>query len=374
MNMYSVYIPDGISVAILLILFYVARTKFLRNRMEDKLYSYLVLGIMLGSITDMLSFAIDGKVFWGSRVLNYIANTYLFSANMLLPFFLLVYVDLCLYGDPGRITKKYKVHIIVGAIFIALNIVNYFIPLTYYISEQNVYERKPWSYLYYAVIVFYCVSIIVALFRYEKEYGARSFLNFYMFLIPVIVGVGLQFLFYGLSLAWLSSAIGLGGLFMMQQNEVAYIDSLVDTYNRQYLDHVLSAWISRSRNFAGVMIDIDRFKSINDNFGHSEGDKALKTVADILKQSARDREWVFRFAGDEFIVLKQTDSPEQLEEYIKRVNTMTAVYNSGDNLYKLSLSYGISYFNKRDIDTFMKEMDERMYEMKLAHHKAENTH
>ena len=252
---------------------------------------------------------------------------------------------------------------------LAANIVNFFVPIVYDISPLNVYERRPFTYAYYAVIVYYCLTDIVLLRRFEKEYGARTFLNFWVYLIPVIVGTGLQFLFYGLSLAWMASAIGLAGLFMMQQNEIAYVDPLVRTYNRQYLDNILSAWISRGRGFAGVMIDIDDFKRINDSFGHSEGDRALKAVADILKRACKEREWVYRFAGDEFIVLKLAAEPGDMEAYMAEANRLLADHR-GEEPYQLSLSYGVSTFAGGDVDAFMKEMDRNMYQMKARHHQT----
>lgn len=368
MDLRSIYVSNCIGIALLLILQYASRAKILRHRTEDRIYSGLVFGVMLGCCMEIASYTLDGRLFPGARILNYAANTYLYTANMLLPFGLLVYVDLGLYGDPNRIRKRYKPQIIVGSIMIAVNLVNFFTPISYFITARNVYERRPFSYLYYVVIVYYCVTNILLLKRYEKENGARAFFNVNMFLIPVIVGTGLQFLFYGLSMAWLSSAVGLVGMFMMQQNEMAYIDSLVDAYNRQYLDHILSAWISRGKRFAGVMLDVDSFKHINDSYGHSEGDKALKTVADILRQSCLNNEWVFRFAGDEFIVLKLTDAPGDLEAYMGEVNRRIAAFNEAQPAYRLSLSYGISFFDKGGVDAFMKEMDGRMYEMKQAHH------
>ena len=190
-----------------------------------------------------------------------------------------------------------------------------------------------------------------------------------MFLIPILIGAGTQFAFYGLSLAWLSSAIGIVGLYMMQQNEMAFTDPLVDTYNRLYMDHILSAWMVRNRSFVGAMLDIDRFKEINDRYGHSEGDNALKTVTDILKRSRAAHEWVFRFAGDEFIVLKMTKSPDGLSDYLAEVDRRVEARNRDRNLYPLSLSYGVSFFDSVDIDSFMKEMDNRMYEMKAKHHR-----
>ena len=367
----SIYIANGVGIGILLMLYYTSRTQILRRRIEDKVYSWLMLGVMLGCFMEAFSYTIDGKVFAGSRILNYIANTYLFSVNLLLPFFILVFIDLRLYGDPSRIWEKYRPQIFIGALMFIMNIANFFVPICYVITEQNVYERRPFSYVYYFVILYYCLSAVKTSRQYEKENGAKAFFSVKMFLIPIIVGAGLQFMFYGLSVAWLAAAIGLCGLYMMQQNEIAYIDPLTDTYNRQYMNNLLSSWIRRGMSFCGAMIDVDRFKHINDTYGHSEGDRALQTVADLLKVSRMDGEIVIRFAGDEFIVLKRSDEANGLAAYMRNVEGKLKRYNRDDPLYPLSLSYGVSYFETGDVDKFLKEIDERMYLMKEEHHKAE---
>ena len=369
MDLRSIYIANGTGIFILLMLLYVSRTKILRDTQEDRLYSAMVFGVILGCAMEAFSYTIDGQIFPGSRILNYIANTYLYTANLLLPFCVLTFVDLGLYGDTKRIWKLYKPQIIIGVIMIAANIVNYFIPITFYISDQNVYERRPFSYVYYVVIVYYLVTAIILKKRYEKENGTRVFFSIALFLAPVLIGSGLQFAFYGLSLAWLASALGLAGMFMMQQNELAYIDVLVDAYNRQYLNHVLSAWTSRNDTFAGALIDVDNFKLINDTLGHSQGDAALKDVTDILKASRLRDEWVFRYAGDEFIVLKRCDSPDGLTSYLENVDKNLDAYNSSEHPYRLALSYGTSFFDAGDLDAFVKEMDGNMYVMKEAHHR-----
>ena len=284
---------------------------------------------------------------------------------------ILIYVDLGLYADVKRIWKHYKPQIIVGIIMFCVNVLNFFVPVSYVITEQNMYERRPLSYIYYFVILYYCLSALYITRRYEKENGAHAFFSIDMFLFPILVGAGLQFLFYGLSLAWLSSAVGLVGLFMMQQNEMAYVDSLSDTYNRQYLNSLLASWMSKGYRFAGAMIDIDNFKRINDAYGHSEGDQALKNVADILKRARRDHEWVFRFAGDEFIVLKKAASKCDIRAYMAEVEKALDAYNQVDMNYRLGLSYGTSEFDHGSIDAFMKEMDDNMYAMKEEHHKRE---
>lgn len=368
MDLRSIYVSNCIGVVLLLILYYTSRTKISGWRMEDRLHSFMVFGVMLGCVMEMFSYTIDGKLFPGARALNYLANTYLYTANLLLPFGMLVYVDLGLYGDLSRIRRKYRLQIAVGLVMLAANVLNFFVPITYVISQQNIYERRPFSYVYYLVILYYCVTAILLTRRYEKENGAKTFVKIYMFLIPILLGTGLQFLFYGLSLAWLSSAVGLVGLFMMQQNEMAYLDALTDTYNRQYLNRILSAWIRRGSAFVGAMIDIDDFKEINDSCGHSEGDNALKAVAAILKRSQSEHDRVFRFAGDEFIVLKMTNDPDGLDPYMEEVDRRLKAYNDEGHPYRLALSYGTRFWTGGSVDDFMKELDDKMYEMKAVHH------
>lgn len=368
MGLSAIYVCNDVGVVLLAMLWYTSRAKLVRRHAEDRIYAFLVFGVMIACFMEAFSYTIDGKLFYGAKLLNYIANTYLYSVNLLLPFCVLVYVDLGLYGDTGRIWKKFKPQIIIGIFMFLMNIVNFFVPISYVITDQNVYERRPFSYVYYFVILYYCISAIVVKRRYEKENGAKSFFNIGMFLAPILLGAGLQFMFYGLSLAWLSAAVGLVGLFMMQQNEMAYVDTLTDTYNRQYMNVILESWIRKGKSFIGAMLDMDGFKQINDNYGHSEGDNALKTMADILKKARKNHEIVFRFAGDEFIVLKLVSYSDDLDAYIKEVNNQLEIFNNTANLYKMGISYGISHFDHGNIDSFMRDLDTRMYEMKAAHH------
>ena len=370
MDLRAIFISNGIGVAVLLVLLYASRTATQRKRPEDRVYSILVYGVMLSCITETLSYWLDGKTFSGAVALNYIVNTYLFTANIFLPFCVLMYVDLGLYGNLSGIAKKYRFQIAVGAIMLAINAVNLFVPVTFFISEQNVYERRPFGYFYYFVVFYYCLTSMIVTRRFEKENGARAFFNIFIFLTPILAGTVLQLLFYGISLAWVASALALVVLFMMQQNEMAFVDALSDTYNRQYLNNILTVWAGRGKNFAGVMMDIDCFKSVNDNYGHTEGDKALRDVADILKRSRQDNELVFRFAGDEFIVLKLTDDVKEMESYMSCVERNLEQHNSGEKSYDISVSYGIAYYRSNGLDAFMKEMDDGMYAMKQKRHAA----
>lgn len=368
LNLQSIFLANGVGIFLLLVLRYVSIARIQRARPEDRIFAFMVFGVMIGCLFEAFSYAIDGKLFTGSILLNYIANTYLFTINLLLPLALLFYVDLGLYGDPKRLRELYKPQKITAGIMISLTLLNLFVPVIYRISEQNLYSRMPLSYLFYVLIIYYCFTALYVTKQYEKANGTRSFFSIRMFLFPILLGTTLQFIFYGLSLAWLSASIGLVGLYMMQQNEMAYIDPLVDTYNRQYLNNILSAWSARGYSFTGMMLDIDHFKQINDTYGHTEGDSALKTATDLLKTARTGNELVFRFAGDEFIILKLTSDKEGLQDYIQKLNQITREHNQTAPLYPLSFSYGTSFFQNGEIDAFIKEMDSRMYQMKEKHH------
>lgn len=370
MNLGAICVSNGVGIFILLMLLSTSRTRTLQRRTEDKLFTFMVLGVLLACVAEMGSYLLDGKLFPGARLINYAANTYLFSVNLLLPLCVLFYVDIGLYGDTARVFRRYRPQIIVGACMFAATLLNFAVPICYVITPENVYERRPFSYAYYFVILWYCISAIVTTRRYERENGAKAFFSIHMFVLPILVGAGLQFAFYGLSLAWLAAAVGLVGLFMMQQNEMAYLDALTDTYNRQYLNHILTAWLARGNAFAGAMLDLDDFKQINDRFGHSEGDRALRTVADILKRAARDHEWVFRFAGDEFVILKMTDAAEDLTAYMAEAERLLTQWNAGEHRYRIALSYGVGAAGEGGADAFLKQMDDALYAMKAAHHAA----
>jgi len=90
-------------------------------------------------------------------------------------------------------------------------------------------------------------------------------------------------------------------------NHIAIYDKLTRVYNRVLLDSILCKLAKYSKRhklpFSIIMLDIDNFKSINDTYGHLEGDRVLKTVASIIKSSIRESDYVFRYGGEEFLIL-----------------------------------------------------------------------
>lgn len=116
------------------------------------------------------------------------------------------------------------------------------------------------------------------------------------------------------------------------------------------------------------MLDLDNFKSINDKFGHAEGDIALGKAGILLKR-AFGKFFISRYAGDEFVVILETDAPA-LDIYYQSLKTEEEIFNKNSKLpYCLTFSMGaVSVLRGEDIDvaTFIKRLDEKMYEDKRS--------
>jgi diguanylate cyclase (GGDEF)-like protein len=132
---------------------------------------------------------------------------------------------------------------------------------------------------------------------------------------------------------------------------------------------------SEKKTFGAVLIDIDNFKKINDNFGHGTGDEALKDAVQILKSSLRRDDFIARFGGDEFLVVIDVQTLKMLEDTIARIKDKIEIFNAqGTRPYKLGFSLGYDIYNvqtKMNSDDFIDHLDRLMYEDK--HRKLRNT-
>ncbi|WP_051226346.1 GGDEF domain-containing protein [Butyrivibrio sp. MC2013] len=136
------------------------------------------------------------------------------------------------------------------------------------------------------------------------------------------------------------------GMYLDCQNELISLDPLTRLNNRNefysYLWHRLSTPL-RGR-VCLLMMDMNSFKAINDTFGHDEGDQALIRVASCLRKACggvMGRPFIARFGGDEFIIVMETDSDEEVDRLCDCINMTLAVENhSSRSPYELSISIG----------------------------------
>jgi len=152
-------------------------------------------------------------------------------------------------------------------------------------------------------------------------------------------------------------------------------DALTGVFNRHYFNEMIAQEVLRASRYNHpiglLMIDVDRFKEINDRYGHQTGDMVLKEIADVLRATVRQTDMIVRYGGDEFLIML-TETGESADEAAVRVRS--AVIGS-DKLKEISgfdvtVSVG-SIFWHPDAGTPIEEAlaaaDSRMYEDKRSH-------
>lgn len=148
-------------------------------------------------------------------------------------------------------------------------------------------------------------------------------------------------------------------------------DTLTGLPNRLALDERMTLEVARTKRdqtpLCLAVWDVDRFKSINDTFGHQAGDKALHVVGKTLFRLVRDVDMVARFGGEEFVMLLPDTSPEQAMEVVERIRDRLAntAFRFKEEPLRITLSCGLTQYRpgEQAEDTFARA-DQALYQAK----------
>jgi diguanylate cyclase (GGDEF)-like protein len=147
-------------------------------------------------------------------------------------------------------------------------------------------------------------------------------------------------------------------------------DFMTGAYNRRYFfesgETILKKQQRKQQALAVVMLDIDHFKKVNDTYGHDVGDIAIKEIKHILDANLRVTDLVARFGGEEFCILLEEISVEDLEVLLERIRKAfeSNVITAGDVTFSYTTSIGAFHGLKKDLDEMIKVADNALYEAK----------
>jgi diguanylate cyclase (GGDEF)-like protein len=155
--------------------------------------------------------------------------------------------------------------------------------------------------------------------------------------------------------------------------QLATIDDLTKISNRRgfvaLAQNSLSLCVRQGAPVSLVFFDLDKFKPINDNFGHAEGDRVLVTFAGLMRKTFRESDVFARIGGDEFVVLLTNTRKAEAAEIVARFRGLVDMFNAEmDRGYDIAFSDGIVSVQPDDdssIDDLLREADVLMYEKKL---------
>ena len=365
---FSVLTADITSILLIGTLYLANRQKAEYDR-DMRLLQQMMVTIGIANISDCCDYYLAGSSNIVIKVLVFLSGSGLFLGNVMIGYlwakFIMVHMNIP-FSDIRR-----NIYRTIGLISIVLLVINIFYPLVFSVSDGR-YQR---GFAYIIFLIFAAFYILDSLYLYVKRVkknGSLKLFPVHIFLIPVILGVVIQAFFVEISITWTSIAISVAGIMTALKNEIIFTDCLTGLYNRVYLEFLhkracnkKDCWVS------GIMIDLNGFKQINDNYGHAEGDLALCIVADLLRKSFSEYGVVTRYAGDEFVIMLNTTDDQLIQKIIKSAKKNFVTENEkNDKPYQLSASmgYAITNLSNETIDDFMNRIDEQMYQDKMKYY------
>lgn len=317
-------------------------------------------------------------------VIHYIVNCLYFVAAEAMAFYWYYYSE---YIQDSR-TVKGRRNIILSCIpffiLVLLITVNHKTSWIFYVDSANKYHRGNFHFLQeilsYGYVAFTGVKTLVKArnkANIVKRGEYRMLASFLLF--PCIFG-GLQLFLPSTSLVNIGITLGIVQVYLNSLENMISLDPLTRLNNRSQLFRHLSGKMkvkSERKKLYLLMMDVDYFKSINDKYGHVEGDYALVRVAETLKRVCGPRDcFVCRYGGDEFIVVCEAESPSQIELLQKQLERELENANKNAGAaYDLSLSIGCACYNEemRHIPDFIDQADQALYQVKKNRHRLGHT-
>ena len=155
-----------------------------------------------------------------------------------------------------------------------------------------------------------------------------------------------------------------------QLEHLAYYDMMTNIYNRRkFFELANLKFETQKENLYGVMIDIDKFKNINDNYGHHTGDQVIKNVANTIKSFLKESMVFGRLGGEEFGIILNMASNEEVFEFLenirKEISQMSVIVDENTQI-NFTISDGIAKYapEMTKIDHLLQKADEALYEAK----------
>jgi len=342
-----------ISIGALIVMeFCVIFNDMLMNKTK-KLFALLFLEIIIAAFCEWLGMYLNGKDN-GLRFVHIIAKTVEFS---LVPF---ISLTLCRVFSKDNILKIANY---IGLIHAILIVISAFTGFIFYIDVNNLYQHGVFYFIYVTVYILSAIFSMIYAFAYSlnNQYTGG---NFIFAIFAFLVGGLVWSMTSGLHIYYMIMAFSAMMIYIFNSDVVLQVDQLTNLLNRRgyenYINHVSDEAII-------LYFDLDCFKDVNDNYGHSFGDVCLKLVSKAIFDSYRYYGKCFRIGGDEFCAILHRGFKE-----IEEINTSFT-----DTLEKMReeepllpyVSYGYVFYNpdNESLQDVVKAVDEDMYR-----HKKEN--
>ncbi|MBQ9870434.1 MAG: diguanylate cyclase [Eubacterium sp.] len=313
-----------------------------------------------------------------SGAFTMVMKTIYFFSTTLMCYFWFVYFEYMQESPFVENRRRVRISSILVWIMGALLIINVFTGILFYVDEDGYHRGKLFLIQYvlsYAYVLVTCARALVGVFQKSKI--AKRKLLILLALFPIAPGIAgiVQFLYPRVPLAAAALSIATLLMYLNWTDQVISVDPLTRLNNRKRLLHSFEMWQNSPEDRSVMyllMVDADKFKSINDTYGHIEGDAALIRIADALRLACAEyyrKTSISRYGGDEFAVLAWVDVSDGaervrgLEGNIQK--HLEALNDEANTPYRVSVSIGIARSESGDtLEKLIARADGLLYEAK----------
>lgn len=300
---------------------------------------------------------------WVSNVMH----VFLFSVPPVLTYFWFLLAKTLTERASVREMKANKFHLIPVAVNGVIALLSPAFHWIFFIDNAGVYHRGPMYFVSLVISYSYLLIGFLMLIHRRKKLLRQEFQFLMLFCLMPMVGGLLQGLFYGPLLMWSCSACALIVMYLFLEERMVQTDNLTGAWTRASFEHYVNQLLQSGsvKPFGIIYADIDEFKAINDRFGHAEGDAAIQAFAEIVKRVLRKGDAFARMGGDEFAILANIDTLENLRAIAGRIELALEQYNtSSGKEYVLNCSIGADMFQQSvdlDVADLLRRVDRLMY-------------
>lgn len=368
-----------ICIIITAVMLYWTKRHGMQSSAEEWLSRVLICFIL--NFTSNFLFTLFHRIYVSDTLIpSYILKTLYHLTLVIGVFVWCAYAELQIKSRPAEeVRKRLRLLFAASLVPCAVVIVNLWTHHLFYFDEARNYVRSfmfQFEMAYLLVFSFISAAMLIKSTKEEADPSRRAHL-LVASTFPVCVAASWILSFVGEAFPVICVSITIELLFLFLGTTVHQIsmDNLTQVNNRQnligFMNHKLTG---HSRNTYLMMMDIDYFKSINDTYGHLEGDNALIKVSAGLKAACGShlpRPYIARYGGDEFIVVAEAEDDEQLNGLVKEIKKKIKEKNAGSN-YPLEVSIGIASWEPgMTTRELIDEADKALYNIKKGRNKGE---
>ncbi len=340
-------------VLFILVLILFGHTYFNMNRknITNRLFMWIMGLTEFAIVLEILSVILNNPNLKQFMVLQKIVNVLGFTVTPIIPFLGYIFSKEWINRYQKEKIKLKKILLLPLFINGIMALMSYSVNILFYVTRENIYVRGPLFFILPCVSYFYFGYNLYFIYKQRKKFTWYELRMFNLFYIAAAIFTGIQLIYSSYLTIWNGTAMMIVIIYIFILNDQVNRDRMTGLENYSSYEHYIEniSYKKFDKLFI-INIDIDDFKSVNDKYGHNEGDEAIKIFANLLVESfPLKRKKLIRMGGDEFLILLECKHEETVETYIQNLNENTEAYNKTEEKpYELKFSYGMACYLSLD--------------------------